>query len=274
MESQTWTDQHSRAIADAAPAVPPTDADELDRVWARVLSGMDTPATRRRRPTRVALVAGLTAAALTVGGVAAAEVYSAHTGRYPSDAEDVRLGGPGEKLDPAASDYGDVITALTGDVPFPSERSREIAKQELVADGKREPIGTGSVSTGAMRGWTAQYAVCSWANQWAAATSGGDETSRAEAVRMLDEAPGWPAVTELDPEQQIRYRQVTATDESGKKHTSRLADNTVFGYLPLVKKAAHGHDVDAMGRLLVRWVYCPAGLMTDFPQALPKIAKR
>lgn len=274
MEPQTWTDQHSGAIADAAPAVPPTDGDELDRVWARVRTGMSAPPTPRRRPARVALVAGLTAAALTVGGVAAAEVYSAHTGRYAADAEDIRLGGPGEWLDAAASDYGDVVTALTGDVPFPSEQAREIAKQTLVDDGKREAPGTGFESTGAMRGWTAQYAICSWANQWAAATSTGDEASRAEAVRMLDEAPGWPAVTELDPEQQIRYRTSTLTDRSGKKRTVRLADNTVFGYLPLVKQAAHGRDVDAMGRLLVRWVYCPAKLMTDFPQALPKLSKR
>lgn len=252
MEPQPWTDQHSGAIADAAPAVPPTDADELDRVWARVRSAMDAPATRRRRPARVALLAGLTAAALTAGGVAAAEVYSAHTGRYSTDAEDIRLGGPGEWLDPAASDYGDVVTSLTGDIPFPSERARGIAKQTLVDDGKREAPGTGVESTGAIRGWTAQYAVCSWASQWAVATRTGDEASRAEAVRMLDEAPGWPAVTDLDPEQQIRYQTSTVTDRSGKKRTVRFDNNTQFGYLPLIKKAVHGRDVDAMGRLLVR----------------------
>lgn len=274
MEPQTWTDEHSDAIADAAPAVPVADADALDRVWARVQAEVSCSAPSRRRPARVVLVVGLTAAALTLGGVAVAEVFSAHTGRYPSDAEDVRLGGPGEKLDPAASDYGEVIAELTGDIPFPSVRAREISRQALVADGKRDAPRTGSVSTGAMRAWTAQYAVCAWSNQWAAAIGGGDEAGRAAAARMLDEAPGWPAVTDLDPVQRIRYRRITVTDESGKASTRRVADNTEFGYLPLIQQAARGRDVKGMGRLLVRWVYCPAPLMTDFPQALPETTKR
>lgn len=274
MEPQTWTEEHSAAIGHAAPAIPAADVDELDRVWARVSAGISGSAAPRRRPARVVLAAGLTAAALTVGGVAAAEVFSAHTGRYATDAEDIRLGGPGERLDPAAPDYENVIAQLTSEIPFPSQRAREISRQELVADGEGDTPRTSAVSTAAMRGWTAQYAVCAWANQWAAATNSGDEASRATAVRMLEEAPGWPAVTDLDSEQQIRYKRIAVTDGSGRTTTRRVVDNTVFGYLPLVRQAAPGRDVEAMGRLLIRWTYCPTALMADFPQAMPKIAKR
>lgn len=45
--------------------------------------------------------------------------------------------------------------------------------------------------------------------------------------------------------------------------------STVFGYLPLVRKAAQGTDIGAMGAVLAKWSYCTPALMPDLPQAVP-----
>lgn len=121
-----------------------------------------------------------------------------------------------------------------------------------------------------MRAWTAQGAICAWANQWAATTANGDAAGRARATGMLEDAAGWPAVTAIDPTQVIRYQQIKVTDpETGHTSTQTVPDNTVFGYLPLIRKAAQGADLDAMGAVLAKWVYCTPALMTDLPQASP-----
>lgn len=214
--------------------------------------------------------AALVAASLTVGGVATAAVYSAHTGRFPSDAEDVRLGGPGEELDPAAPDYGRVIADETQDIPFPTRAARDISRADLVKDGQREEPGTGSVSTGAMRLWTAQAAVCSWSNEWAAGSVAGDAARVSRASGMVTASSRWPAITDVDPKQTITYNKVTVVDATtGEETIETLPDNTEAGYLPLLISAVHRGDVDAVGRTLRRWVYCVPELMPDLPQAVP-----
>ena len=271
MSTPTWTDEHSRLVTISAPEVPPATSQQLDRAWARVQADLAVSELPRRRRTRAVVSAGIAAATLTIGGVAMASVFSAHTGRYPVDAEDLRLGGPGEKLDPAAPDYGTVIDEVTGDIPFPSEGARGISRQNEVKDGRREVPGASSVSIGALRFWTARAAVCAWANEWAAATAERDPSAKALAARRLEAAPSWPAVTDVDPKQTIRYRWIESTDlETGQDTSSRVADNTEAGYFPLVRRAALADDRAAMGSVLAHWGACAPALMPDFPQALPQ----
>lgn len=271
MSTPTWTDEHSRLISIAEPDAPAATPQQLDRVWAHIRDSMPVSEPPRRRRTRALVSAGIAAATLSVGGAAVAGVFSAHTGRYPVDAEDLRLGGPGEKLDPAAPDYGTVVDEVTGDIPFPSDEAREISRQDQVKDGQREASGTGSVSTGALRFWTARAAVCAWANEWAAATTDGKLAEKVVAARMLEEAPTWRAVTDVDPKQTIRRRWIESTDaDTGQDTSSWLLDNTEAGYFPLIRQAALEDDRAAMGSVLAKWGSCAPALMPDFPQALPQ----
>lgn len=277
MHTPSWTDEHSEAILAAAPPVPDASSQELDQTWAMVQARLPVTEIPRRRRVRVLISVGVAAATLTVGGVAAASVWSAHTGRFASDAEDARLGGPGERLDSAAPDYGTVIAKLTRDIPFPSNTAREISRQALVDDGQRDVSDPVLVSTGAMRLWTAQASVCAWADEWAAATNAGDVSARARATRMLDDAVTWPAVTDVDPKQVIKFQEKTVTDEKTGRTATRkvVVDNTEAGYLPLVREAAHGTSVDAMGSVLAYWAgNCVPALFPDLPQALDFSAAR
>lgn len=268
MPASQWTDQHSRTIAAAAPDVPEPSATELDRIWRAVAPRPDACPSAPRRRVGVVVTAMVATGTLVVGGAAAAGVFTAHTGRYPSDAEDVRLGGPGERLDPAASDYGRVIDEETTDIPFPDTRSRAIARASLVADGQRDAPGSASVSTGAMRLWTAQAAICAWSNAWAASDEG--SPARRRATDMIDASTTWPAVTDVDPVQRIRTIRQKVVDENGRTRVERLDDSTEAGYLPRLQEAAHGSDPAALGAVLRRWVVCQPDLMTALPQALPR----
>lgn len=269
MSTPTWTDEYSQLVAAAEPHVAAATAEELDRVWIRIRDGVPVSRQPRRRRVRILLSAGIAAAVLGASGVAVAAVFSAHTGRYPVDSEDLRLGGPGERLDPAAPDYGTVIDEVTTDIPFPSDTARQIARQNEVNDGNREALGAGSVSTGALRFWTARAAVCAWANEWAAATDGGDMSAKAVAARRLQEAVAWPAVTDVDSEQTIQKRWIESTDVStGQDTSSWVLDNTPAGYFPLIRQAAMEDDRAALGSVLAQWGTCAPALMPEFPAAL------
>ncbi|MFT4082091.1 MAG: hypothetical protein QM638_05855 [Nocardioides sp.] len=290
-----WTEEHSRTIAAAAPPVPDVSQQELDLIWCGVRDRMPTAKARRRRRARLVVGGVIAAVTMTLGGVAAAGVISAHTGRYPSDAEDLRLGGPGEYLDPAAPDFGDVVDQETTDIPFPSDKARRISRQDLVQDGQREPIGTSTESTGAMRFWTAQAAVCAWANEWVAAGAAGDTSAKETAAKMLEEAPSWSAVTAIDAKQTMRTVRVKVTYRAGgritkssilgqdgtpdkvlrrvggkrvtRMETERIG--SVAGYFPLLRKAALSDDAAEMGSVLADEGTCDPDLMPDFPQAVP-----
>lgn len=270
MDTRSWTDEHSRAIAAAAPSVPEAAPDELDRAWAKVRKEMaDTP---RRRRTRIVVGAVVAAAALGVGGVAAADIYSAHTARTgegPVNAEDERLGGPGEKLDHTAPDYGTVILEETTDIPFPNEEARLLSRDFQVgtASRNRHQSEEYRISTGAVRYFTAQHAVCAWANEWAAATTADDEAARATATAMIDESSTWPAVADVDPVQRYYYKKKRVTDpETGRKVTKKVVvDETEAAALPAVQEAAHGDDIDAMSTALLDFAPCVREFMGDLP---------
>ncbi|WP_165872844.1 hypothetical protein [Nocardioides jejuensis] len=184
-------------VHDASPAVPDLTDMEKDALWERIAT---TPhvASRSRRSWRTVVAALVATSAIGVAGVATAAVFSAHTGKGPVDAEDVELGGPGERLDPSAPDFAQVLDEISRDIRFPSAATRQKALDWEAAD---FPYDSGPVvSTGALRLWIAGHAVCAWTNDWAVALRAGDATGVEEAASVLRSARTWPAITDTDPE--------------------------------------------------------------------------
>jgi hypothetical protein len=251
MSSTRWTDAHDRLLSDSAPdAIPVGDAD-IERVWNRVAGGPDTTPPRRRRLRRrwvVAVAVVLTTVAGT-SGLAAGGVFSAHTGQGPSDAEDLRLGGPGEKLDTAASDFGAIVAEATADIPFPTSAARRIAPRHQVDDAQRHRPAprTESVSTAAIRAWVADAAICAWSNQWALATRTGDAAARAESITTIQRAPGWAAVTAVDPHPYSRM-DYYSSDDTGEQYL----DTSQFYYLGPLGQAVKGNDLGEVAKLLAK----------------------
>jgi hypothetical protein len=268
MRPTSWTDRHHRLVVDAAPPVPEPDATELDRLWSQVAGAIEADrAPRRRRRIRVGIAAGIGAVVLGTSGLAAADLYTARTGSGPVDAEDLRLGGPGEKLQLNAPDYGEVVAEETADIPFPSTEAREFAVADQVHDA-RFAQNDEFVSSGAVRAWVANAALCSWSNQWAAATRDGDEAGRAEAIDMIQAAPSWPAVVAIDPEPYSRMETSEVTDGKGHTRTVRSRDNSHFFYLAALGEVAEGRDLAAVARVLAENNgYCRPGNVPDLPAA-------
>src|SRR2546421_8358298 len=80
----------------------------LNEIGAAIVTvSRPTPrATRSLSPTRIRRIVLVTAAvvAVTAGVATGAVVLGAHTGRFPTKAEEA-TGGPGEELDPSAPDF-------------------------------------------------------------------------------------------------------------------------------------------------------------------------
>lgn len=274
MRATSWTDDQERLTADAVPSVPdPTDA-EVDRVWRRVQATMQDDDKRRRRWGRI-VATGVGAVVLGTSGLAAADLYTAHTGKGPVDAEDLSLGGPGERLDPAAPDFGQVIAESTADIPFPTSASRTFAVRDQVHDERFAVPGEERVSVGAIRAWVADAALCSWSNQWARATRDDNEADRAEAIGMIQEASTWPAVVAIDPHPYRRIQTQWVTDENGNSHRERFPDESQFFYLAALGRAVQGRDLGAVAELLAENNgYCRPQLVPDLPNAVPQDGQR
>jgi len=230
-----------RAVREATPEVPVFTAAERDALWQRI-EDRPTVAKQRRPRSRRTVVAG-TIAALAIGGagVAVAEVYSAHTGIGPVDAEDKELGGPGERLDPAAPDFAHVVDEITRDIRFPSEEARQRSLDFEADDSKGEsgPV----VSTGAIRLWMAGHAICSWTDQWAIALRSGDVETQRAASEVVLSATTWPAITDTDPE---------------------MANESEFAWLPDLQHAIEADRPRAARDALFGNSSCmPDGLTTD-----------
>lgn len=276
MRPPSWSETHERLLTDAQPRVPEPSPNQLEHVWSQVAATIeaDDAAPRKRRRIRIGFAAGIGAMVLGTSGLAIADHYTARTGEGPADAEDLRLGGPGEKLALAAPDYGEVVAEETKDIPFPDQKSREFAIRDQVDDARgawRNEL----VSTGAVRAWVADAAVCSWSNQWAAATRDNHESDRAEAIDMIQAAPTWPAVTAIDPDPFSRMETQKVTDRKGRTRTERYRDESQFFYLRRLGAAVEGRDLDAVARILVDDNgYCRPGNVPDLPQAYPPFLER
>ncbi|UFN43550.1 hypothetical protein [Nocardioides okcheonensis] len=217
--SGEWADGHAEAVRRSAPEVPAFSQNERDAVWHRVSTTAPDPRPRHRwRATVVAVVA---ACAVGTAGAATAGLFGAHTGRVPTDAEDLELGGPGERLDPAAPDFAEVVDEVTSDIEFPSASSRARAVAWQVDDLSDSGA---LVSEGALRLWVSGNALCAWSNEWAAAAREEDTATLEAAARVIREARSWPAITDTDPD---------------------LAGDSEFSWLPALEQAVSDGDTDA-----------------------------
>ncbi len=279
--TDSWTDDHARLVAETAPPAPaPTDA-EVERIWNLVAGEVTAPVVRRRSRRRIVIGAGVAAIVLGSSGFAAAQMLSARTGEQVTDAETISLSGPGEYVDPRGADIEQVIDEVLADIPFPSAEARDIAVADQVEDARRSAAGMRQAQakgrsdwreiwiTGGMRAEGARAAVCAWANVWAAATRAGDAEGRADAVEMLQAAPSWPAVTDVDDEQVYTPTTQQVTGEDGVTREESFLDQTPFAWLPVVAKAAEGRDLQALGRTLKNETRCVPALMPDLPSAVP-----
>lgn len=240
-DDSDWSQRHGAAVRLAAPHVPELSPDELDVLWRQIQTqSLPRPA---RRPRWRSVVAGAVALGVVgVAGVAAADVMGAFTGRGPADAEDTRLGGPGERLDTSAADFGDAVDEVTADIMFPSEGTRESA----VSWQAQSWSGTASeptfVSTGAIRLWTAGNAVCAWSNVWAGAARDDDAAAADEAASVILNAHTWTAITDTDP---------------------RMSGESEFSWLPALEAAVRNEDLAAARRSLVGHGACMPGLAPE-----------
>lgn len=156
------------------------------------------PSARRapRSRLKLAFAAAIVAAIVGVGVATAAGVFHARTGIFPSTTE-IPIGGPGEELNPAASDFRDVALKLSADIPYPNGyaawRDLVITREIRTADGGLE-------TTGALRGYFAASAFCAWVDDWQQATSAGDSPAAQQAATTIAAAPAWSAVTAEDPD--------------------------------------------------------------------------
>jgi hypothetical protein len=195
MPLPSWTDEHDELLRRAAPPTPEVTDDDLAAVWARVATDPDRPIVARRgagaRGLRGALAVVIVAGAVGAGGVAAADlVGGARTGAEPTDAEGLRLAGPGEWLDLAGTDLRRVIDEDSTDIVFPDGDLRRTSLDRHAAENTAEGgPGTELATVGAFRAWVATDAVCAWTDRWAVAVRTDDDAARGEAASMVRAAP-------------------------------------------------------------------------------------
>jgi hypothetical protein len=164
------------------------------------------------------LAAGAIALVIGAGIATAAGVFSAHTGRFPTNGEEA-MGGPGEELDPAAPDFHEVALQVASDIPYPEGYASwrdYLISQQISTDASERVL----VSTGALHGWFAASGFCAWIQVWRQASLTGDTKLAGQAAATIDQAPGWDAVTDEDP-----HPDPSATNDPGAE------SGTLFGWM-------------------------------------------
>lgn len=193
----------------------------LDEIGAEI-AGRSRSATSQRarrfsisRP-RTALLIGF--ATIGIGAaVAAGSQLSAHTGHFKPTAQEIAQvaktnpekakmmqaevggGGPGEDLNPAGADFGEVYRQLSSDIPFP--KGYESWRDSLIARDVKfmKKNDDALVTSGAIHGWFAMSAFCAWVLDWRHAEIVGDTQAATQDARVISEAPSWKAVIDQDP---------------------------------------------------------------------------
>lgn len=236
--NEGWTDRHSKDVRGAMPDVPAFTPDQQAALWHRI---QREPSPRSHLRNWRAVAAGLVGAcAIGVAGAAAANVFSAHTGKVAVDAEDLELGGPGERLNPQGADFAAVLDEATDDIGFPSPQSRDSALSWEVEDLSDEEDTL--VSAGALRLWTAAHALCAWSDTWAVALRTGDAATRERAVEVILGARDWPAIKDTDAE---------------------LANQSEAAWLPGLERAVRTDDPVAAKTALAGHGACMPGLAPE-----------
>jgi hypothetical protein len=221
----------------------------LDEIGAVITSRPSRAARRRLMGARWrTLVVAVTMLAIGAGVAAGAVVFGAHTGLFPTEAEQA-MGGPGEALNPAAPDFRAVALQIASDIPYPkgyaSWREWVLKTQvptsgvETSAGGSESPFPAGLVSTGALHGWFAASAYCAWVQSWRQASIAGDPNATALAAQTIAQAPGWSAVTDEDP-----HPDPSAPNDPGAEA------GTLFGWMLPYRDAVLVGDRVRVGHLL------------------------
>ena len=217
----------------------------LDAV-AREITRRPRRVMRRRSSARVKLTIVASALVVLSGGVAtAAVVLRAHTGLFPSKSE-MPIGGPGEELNPAASDFRSAALAAASDIPYPdgyaSWREWVLTVQTPTAGDKAPGDATfpaGLVTSGALRGWFAASAFCAWVQIWRQTTITGDAEAADRAAETIAGAPKWKAVTAEDPNPSP-----SAPNDPGAR------PGTLFGWMLPYRDAVLAGDRERVEQLL------------------------
>lgn len=210
----------------------------------RHLVGTSTWKQRLPRTPRQAAVAALIVAGLSGSGVAVAKTYLAtRTGEKATVAWEISAGGPGEYLRMDGSDFSQVVRELSSDIPFPSEASRDVAIAGPKPGMKEADT---LISEGAQRAELARYAICSWADEWAA-TRQSDPQRAAKAQKELKKAVNWPAVTAVDPNPSMDGYQ----GDRGKQPT-------VMGEMMPIRAAVLADDLPALQSTVEQRQWCLA----------------
>jgi len=221
----------------------------LDEIGTAITSQPSRPARRRSMGARHRLlVVAATMLGIGAGVAAGAVVFGAHTGLFPTKAEQA-VGGPGEALNPAAADFRGVALQIASDVLYPKEYAswREwVMKTQVPTSGDgaspggtRTPFPAGLVSTGALHGWFAASAFCAWVQSWRQASVAGDQDATAQAAQMIAQAPGWKAVTNEDP-----HPNPAAANDPG------AASGSLFGWMLPYRDAVLAGDRARVEHLL------------------------
>jgi hypothetical protein len=195
--------------------------------------------TRRRRigARRTVLVVAAVILVISAGVATAAVVLSAHTGRFPTKAEEA-MGGPGEELNPAAPDFRDVALQIAADIPYPEGYAswRDfLISDEIRTDGSEDVL----VSTGALHGWFAASGFCAWVQAWREADVAGDAAAANQAAATIAQAPSWEAVTDVDP-----HPDPSAANDPGAE------SGTLFGWMLPYRDAVLADDRARVEHLL------------------------
>jgi hypothetical protein len=190
------------------------------------------------------LVVALLIAALGAGVATGAAVFGARTSIFPSKA-DKAVGGPGEALNPAATNFPTVALQIASDIPYPpgygSWRDWVIAEQAPTV--RNGPGGAefpaGLVSSGALHGWFAASAFCGWVKTWWQASAVGNTALASKAAQMIAQAPSWPAIRAEDP-----HPDPAAPNDEG------AVTGTIFGWLLPYRNAILASDHGSVEQLL------------------------
>jgi hypothetical protein len=231
----------------------------LDDIGATIVarSLADRPAPRKRSIVRLRTALLIAVALLvTSAAVTASTLMTAHTGKYPTKAEE-QMGGPGEELNPAAPDFPDVAVQAAADIPYPAGyqswrdfmlRTQAPSPQDLEAG---EDV---AISTGALRAWFAASAYCAWIQEWRQADVAGDAPAAQQAAQVIAHAPEWKAVAAVDP-----HPDPSAANDLG------AAPGTQFGWMLPYRDAVLAGDRAHVEKLLATgygdgkcWISDPA----------------
>jgi hypothetical protein len=264
------------------------DADARDiavavrEAGALILAQAERDLPRRRRvlwsPRRMMLIGALVFGASGAAAAASGVFVNANTHTY-AQRSDLRHGsGPGEFLNPAGTNYIQVVKqdSAGAGITFPSGRFdwRSYAIQRFRppttcrVGSRRIPVGSSPAcprsveSTGSIDVNIAQSAFCAWVLQWRYAEMTHNAAGARQAAAVIAQAPRWKAISD--------DRGISGYEAS-------------FRWLPPFVRAVAAGDVNQVNELIGRqggawfWLDDPDGFAVAFAkhvEALPRARAR